>query len=131
MTTLLFEVGQHFAPEQLDGVPHLRHRAGHEQHAGPRRGAGPRVGADALRNLLGAADEVALVEATGLLAQRRALERLEMLEELRRLESSHRLVVGPADRDGELWRDVDRGAVALDGRSGAVDIVDTPRELVG
>src|SRR5437660_7518015 len=83
MEILLFKVRYHFAPEQLDRVLHLRHGVGDEEHTGQRRHAGGGVDADALGDLVGAADQVALLEAAPLLAECRALQRFEMLVELR------------------------------------------------
>src|SRR6267142_1926691 len=99
------EVGNDFAPEEVDRLVHLGHGVGHEEQAGERGDARLLVDADPLADLGRAADEVALLEAARLLAQRGALERLEMLVELRAVKARDRLVVRPADRAGELWRD--------------------------
>ena len=87
--------------------------------------------ADPLADLLGAADQVALLEAARLLvAQRRALERLEVLVELRGVEAADRLVVGAPDRARELGRDVDGGAVTPGRGRGAADVVHPARDLL-
>src|SRR5512144_1318486 len=77
------EIGQDLPPEELDGVVHLGHPTRDEQHAGERGDAHPLVGPDPLRDLGRAADQVARVEAPGLLSESRPLERLQVLEELR------------------------------------------------
>src|SRR5437867_5037799 len=81
--------------------------------------------------LVGAPDQVALIETAGLLAERRLLERLEVLVELRAVEAPDRLLVGPADGDGEVWRDVDRRSVAPGLRRVAVNLLDAARDLLG
>src|SRR5262245_53885651 len=86
------EVGEHLAAEQLDRIVHLGDAVGHEEHPGKGRDPGRLVGADALGDLLGASDQVALLEAARLLAQRRALERLQMLVQLGGMEAAERLL---------------------------------------
>src|SRR5207247_10906863 len=76
------------------------------------RAAGLLVDANALADLRRAADQIALLEAARLLAQRGALERFQVLVELRAVETRDRLVVRAPDRAGELRRDVDAPAVA-------------------
>src|SRR5207249_9721315 len=59
------------------------------------------VDANPLADLRRAADEVALLEAARLLAQRGSLQRLQVLVELRGVEALHGLLVGAADRAGD------------------------------
>src|SRR2546427_11261208 len=95
------EVGNDLAPEELDRLLHLGHGVGHEEQARERGDAGLLADADALAALRRAADEVALLEAARLPAQRGALQRLQVLVELRGMETFHRLAVGAADQAGE------------------------------
>src|SRR5438309_8340566 len=76
------EVGDDVAPEEVDRLLHLGHRVGDEEQAGERGHAGLLVDADPLADLRRAADEVALLEAARLLAQRGSLQRLQVLVEL-------------------------------------------------
>src|SRR2546426_1082547 len=87
------EVRDDLAAEQLDRLLHLGDRVCDEEQAGQGRDAGLRIDTDPLADLLGAPDQVALLEATGLLAERRLLERLEVLVELRAVEAPDRLEV--------------------------------------
>src|SRR5262245_25502738 len=125
------EVGNDFATEELDRLLHLGYRVRDEQQAGQGGDAGLLVDADALADFRRAADEIALLEAARLPAQRRAAERLQMLVELRAVETLHRFVVGAADRAGELRRDVDRGAVAPRLVRRATDVLHAARDLLG
>src|SRR5947208_16335911 len=122
-TATLAEVGQDLAPEQLDPLVHLGDGVGHEQHAGQRSHPGLSVGADALADRVGTADEVRLLVAAGLFAERRGPERLQWPGELRGAEALERLLVRPAAGDGELWGAVDLGAVATGPLRGTVDVL--------
>src|SRR5262250_3028415 len=116
------EVGNDLAPEELDRLLHLGHGVGDEEQSGQRGDAGLLVDTDALADLCRAADEIALLEAAGLLAQRGAFERLQVFPELRAVEALYRLVVRATDRAGELRRDVDGAAVAPGLVGGAADV---------
>src|SRR5437660_3038886 len=105
MEVLLYEVRYDFAPEQLDRVLHLRHGVRDEEHTGQRRHAGGGVDTDALGDLVGAADQIALLESARLLAERRSLQRFEVLVELRGVKALDRVVMRAADRHRELGRD--------------------------
>src|SRR5690349_19391979 len=61
----LLEVGNDLAPEQVDRLLQLGHGVGDEEDPGAGGHARALVGADALADLLGAADQVALLEAAG------------------------------------------------------------------
>src|SRR5437762_9407537 len=130
-TATLAEVGQDLAPEQLDPLVHLGDGVGHEQHAGQRSHPGLLVGADALADRVGTADEVTLLVAAGLFAERRGPERLQVPGELRGAEALERLLVRPADGDGELWGDVDLRAVATGPLRGTVDVLHALGDLLG
>src|SRR6266404_2391399 len=125
------EVRDDLAAKELDRLLHLRDRAGNEEHARQGRDAGLDVDADPLADLLRAADQVALLEAAGLLAERGVLERLEMPIELRGVEALDRRLVGAADGDCELGRDVDLRAVAPGLRRVPVDVLDPALDLLG
>src|SRR5881296_550145 len=116
------EVGNDLAPEELDRLLHLGHGVRDEEQARERGDAGLLVDADALADLRGAADEIALLEAARLLAQRGALQRLEVLVELRAVEAFHPLLVRATDRTRELRGDVDRAAIAPDFVGGTPDV---------
>src|SRR5207247_9118998 len=92
--------------------------------------AGLLVDADSLRDLLGAPDEVALLEAPGLLAQCRALEGFEVLEELGAAEAPLGFLAGAADGDGELRGDVDPRAVAPGLLGRPVNVLHTAPDLL-
>src|SRR5204862_8368181 len=128
-TATLAEVGQDLAPEQLDPLVHLGDGVGHEQHAGQRSHPGLLVGADALADRVGTADEVTLLVAAGLFAERRGPERLQVPGELRGAEALERLLVRPADGDGELWGDVDLRAAATGPLRATLELHRTPRYL--
>src|SRR6267142_2029451 len=129
--TLSLEVGNHVAPEEVDRLLHLGHGVGHEEQAGERGDARLLVDTNALADLGRAADQVALLEAPRLLAQRGALERLQVLVELRAVEALDRLVVRAPDRARELRRDVDLRSVAPGFRRRAVHVVHAPDDLLG
>src|SRR5262245_42869033 len=76
------EIWNDFASEEVDRFLHLRDGVRDEEQAGQRGDPRLLVRADALADLGRAADEVALLEAARLLAQRGALERLQVLVEL-------------------------------------------------
>src|SRR4029453_4673208 len=124
------EIGNDFAPEELDRLLQLGHSVGHEQQAGQRGDTRPLVGPHALADLGRAADQVALLEAARLLAQRGPLQRLEVLVELRALEALYRRLVGAADRAGELRRDVDLRALAPGLRGRPVHVLDAALDLL-
>src|SRR5262249_13267111 len=83
------------------------------------------------RDLLGAADQVSLLEAARLLAQRGLLERLQMLPQLGGVEATQRFFARAADRDRELRGDVDGGAVATRVRGCAMHVLDAGPGLLG
>src|SRR2546425_3724441 len=125
------EVRDDLAAEQLDRLLHLGDRVCDEEQAGQGRDAGLSIDTDPPADLLGASDQVALLEAAGLLAERRLLERLEVLVELRAVEAPDRLLMGPADGDRELRRDVDLRSVAPSLRRVVVDLLDAALDLLG
>src|SRR5690348_7452054 len=125
------EVGYDLAPEELDRLLHLGHGVGDEEQARQRRDAGLLVDPDALADLRRAADEIALLEAARLLAQRRAFQRFEMLVELRAVEALDGVVMRAADRARELRRDVDGAAVASGLVRRAADVLHPARDLLG
>src|SRR5438128_5766183 len=124
------EVRDNLAAKELYRLLHLWDRTGDEEHARQGRDAGLDVDADPLADLLGAANQVALLEAAGLLAERGVLERLEMLIELRGVEALARRLVGAADGDRELGCDVDLRAVAPGLRRVPVDVLDPALDLL-
>ena len=77
------------------------------------------------------AGQVALLEPAGLLAERRALERLKVLEQLAGVEVADRFVVGAADRHRELRRDVDLRAVPPGPRRRPVHVGHAAHDLLG
>src|SRR5262245_38747962 len=125
------EVGNDLAPEQVDGLLHLWHGVGHEEQAGERGDPRLLVDANALADLGRTADEVALLEAARLLAERGALERLQVLVELRAVKARDGLVVRAADRAGKLRRDVEARAVAPDLGRGLLHVVHAALDLLG
>src|SRR5205085_2256721 len=73
----------------------------------------------------------ALLEAARLLAQRGALQRLQVLPELRAVEALDRLLVSTTDRARELRCDVDRRTVAPGCVGGAPDVLHATGDLLG